>query len=91
MEKEDSKKQVNSGLELIRLCLKSKSFDFLLIFMIGFVWCGQVFLKINVEGKDSTMLLLAVYIWSILIGVFSLVMFGSMLFLMRKIKKVYSL
>ncbi len=89
-ERDNNIRKIDSMAELIGFCLKSKSFDLLLVLMIGFVWCGIILLKITVEGEDSTMLLFAIYVWPILISVFFLVMFGGMLFLTRHIKKSMS-
>ncbi|MDD3190989.1 MAG: hypothetical protein PHI66_04865 [Candidatus Pacebacteria bacterium] len=90
MRNENFKKEINSGWELFKFCLKYKVFDLLLILMVGLVWYGQILLKITVAGKDSTMMLLAIYVWPILIGAFSLVMFGGMLFFARNVKKSIS-
>ena len=87
MEKEDSKKEINSGWELFRFCLGSRTFDLLLVLMMMFVWHGTILLRQNLYGKDSTAALLVVYIYPVFVGVFSIVMFGSMKAVTRKIEK----
>ncbi|MFA7170296.1 MAG: hypothetical protein WC178_05625 [Candidatus Paceibacterota bacterium] len=87
MEKEDSKKDVNSGWELFKICLGSRTFDLLLVLMMMFVWCGIASLRDAVSGKDTTMSLLAIYVWPILIIVFFVVMFSGMKLITRGIKK----
>mgnify|MGYP000874249662 CR=1 FL=1 len=89
-ENDDNGRNINSVTELIRFCLKSKSFDLLLVLMIGFVWCGIILLRDIVSGRDSTESLIAIYVWPILIASFFLTMFVSMEVITRKIRKSFS-
>ncbi len=86
-EKDSSDQKINSVTELISFCLKSKSFDLLLAVMIGFVWCGIILLRDIVSGRDSTESLIVLYVWPILISVFSLAVFSYMIHITQKIKK----
>lgn len=75
---EGDREKIDSGWGLIRFCLKSKSFDLLLVIMMGFVWCGIILLRVIVSGGDSTESLIAIYIWPVLILSFFAVMFSIM-------------
>ncbi|MFA6897424.1 MAG: hypothetical protein WCQ96_04020 [Patescibacteria group bacterium] len=83
----NNKIRIDNIGELIRLCLKSEFFVVLFFLMAGFVLYGAIMVRQVAYGKDSTAALLALYVWPILIGIFFLVVFKSMLYFTRKMKK----
>jgi len=84
---DDNSRNINSVTELIRSCLRSKSFDSLLVLMIGFVWCGAIMVRRAVYGGDSTGALLAIYVYPILVAIFCVALFIDMISITRGIEK----
>lgn len=83
----DSAEKINTVTELVRICLKSISFDLLFILMVGYVWNELIILRQSTEGQDSTAALRAIFVCPFLVGIFFLAIFMSMLSLTRKRKK----
>jgi len=84
---ENDSQEINTVNELIKACLRSKSFDVLIVLMIGVVWYGAYMVKQAVYGGDSTGALLAIYVYPILVAIFCMVVFMDMIFITKGRKK----